>query len=104
MWQYKANDVRMKQLETDVTLHIGKHEAELALRVNSAAYYGDLFQLKSLIRAGADPKKKDYDGRTPLVCSLYEYVSLSFVFSLMSQPNLPHFVASAAVFSKTSVC
>lgn len=59
----------MKQLETDITLHIGKHEAELALRVNSAAYYGDLYQLKSLIRAGADPNKKDYDGRTPLVCA-----------------------------------
>ncbi|GJU06175.1 potassium channel SKOR, partial [Tanacetum coccineum] len=62
----KATDVRMKQLETDITLHIGKHEAELALRVNSSTYYGDLYQLKSLIRAGADPKKKDYDGRTPL--------------------------------------
>lgn len=59
----------MKQLETDITLHIGKHEAELALRVNSSAYYGDLYQLKSLIRAGADPNKKDYDGRTPLVCT-----------------------------------
>ncbi|KAI3813789.1 hypothetical protein L1987_18524 [Smallanthus sonchifolius] len=63
---FKATEVRMKQLETDITLHIGKHEAELALRVNSAAYYGDLYQLKSLIRAGADPNKKDYDGRTPL--------------------------------------
>ncbi|KAL8200265.1 hypothetical protein R6Q57_011604 [Mikania cordata] len=62
----KATDVRLKQLETEVTMHIGKHEAELALRVNSAAYYGDLYQLKSLIRAGADPNKKDYDGRTPL--------------------------------------
>lgn len=57
----------MKQLESDIALHIGKHEAELALKVNSAAYHGDLHQLKSLIRAGADPKKKDYDGRSPLV-------------------------------------
>lgn len=60
----------MKQLESDITFHIGKQEAELALRVNSAAYYGDLYQLKNLIRAGADPKKTDYDGRTALVCAL----------------------------------
>ncbi|RLM54412.1 potassium channel KOR1 [Panicum miliaceum] len=57
---------RIKQLESDITFHIGKQEAELILRVNSAAFYGDLHQLKSLIRAGADPKNADYDGRTPL--------------------------------------
>ncbi|KAG2610439.1 hypothetical protein PVAP13_4KG196250 [Panicum virgatum] len=57
---------RIKQLESDITFHIGKQEAELILRVNSAAFYGDLHQLKSLIRAGADPKNTDYDGRTPL--------------------------------------
>ncbi|OMO95506.1 hypothetical protein CCACVL1_05394 [Corchorus capsularis] len=57
---------RVKQLESDISFHIGKQEAELALRVNSAAYHGDLYQLKSLIRAGADPKKTDYDGRSPL--------------------------------------
>ena len=69
-WQGKDANLRMKQLESDITFHIGKQEAELALRVNSAAYNGDLFQLKSLIRAGADPNKKDYDGRSPLVrCS-----------------------------------
>ncbi|KAL0396394.1 UNVERIFIED_CONTAM: Potassium channel SKOR [Sesamum calycinum] len=44
----------------------GNKRAELALRVNSAAYYGDLYQLKSLIRSGADPNKKDYDGRSAL--------------------------------------
>ncbi|KAF2545542.1 hypothetical protein F2Q70_00024098 [Brassica cretica] len=43
-----------------------KQEAELALKLNSAAFYGDLYQLKSLIRAGADPNKTDYDGRSPL--------------------------------------
>ncbi|KAK3000919.1 hypothetical protein RJ639_022415 [Escallonia herrerae] len=64
--QGKQSNVRMKQLESDITLHIGKQEAELALRVNSSAYHGDLYQLKSLIRAGADPNKKDYDGRSPL--------------------------------------
>ncbi|KAL6605850.1 hypothetical protein ACP70R_041503 [Stipagrostis hirtigluma subsp. patula] len=57
---------RIKQLETDITFHIGKQEAELTLRVNSAAFYGDVHQLKSLIRAGADPKNTDYDGRSPL--------------------------------------
>ncbi|KAJ1258843.1 hypothetical protein BS78_10G106400 [Paspalum vaginatum] len=57
---------RIKQLESDITFHIGKQEAELTLRVNSAAFYGDLQQLKSLIRAGADPKNTDYDGRSPL--------------------------------------
>lgn len=58
---------RIKQLESDITFHIGKQEAELTLRVNNAAFYGDLHQLKSLIRAGADPKNTDYDGRSPLV-------------------------------------
>ncbi|XP_026377173.1 potassium channel SKOR-like [Papaver somniferum] len=57
---------RMKQLESDVMFHIGKQEGELALRVNSAACHGDLYHLKRLIRAGADPNKTDYDGRTPL--------------------------------------
>lgn len=54
-------------MESDITFHIGKQEAELALKVNSAAHYGDLYQLKGLIRAGADPNKTDYDGRSPLV-------------------------------------
>ncbi|GFY87630.1 STELAR K+ outward rectifier [Actinidia rufa] len=62
----KVSNVRVKQLESDITFHIGKQEAELALRVNSAAYHGDLHQLKGLIRAGADPDKTDYDGRSPL--------------------------------------
>ncbi|GFP94887.1 potassium channel skor [Phtheirospermum japonicum] len=62
----KESNLRLKQLESDITFHIGKQEAELALRVNSAAYYGDLYQLKSLIRSGADPNKKDYDGRSAL--------------------------------------
>jgi len=53
----------VKQLESDITFHIGKQEAELTPRVNSAAFYGDLHQLKSLI-----PKTyTDYDGRSPLV-------------------------------------
>ncbi|XP_021298262.1 potassium channel SKOR isoform X2 [Herrania umbratica] len=62
----KESNLRVKQLESDISFHIGKQEAELALRVNCAAYHGDLHQLKSLIRAGADPDKTDYDGRSPL--------------------------------------
>nr|XP_043632103.1 potassium channel SKOR-like [Erigeron canadensis] len=62
----KENDVRMKHMVTDITVHIEMQEAELALRVNSSAHNGDLAQLKSLIRAGADPNKTDYDGRSPL--------------------------------------
>ncbi|KAM5551968.1 hypothetical protein ABKV19_026707 [Rosa sericea] len=58
----------IKQLESDITFHIGKQEAELSLKVNSASYHGDLHQLKCLIRAGADPNKTDYDGRSPLTC------------------------------------
>ncbi|GAB4831625.1 hypothetical protein Ancab_005637 [Ancistrocladus abbreviatus] len=62
----KASKYNVKQIECNITYHIGKQEAELALKVNNAAYNGDLHQLKSLIRAGADPKKTDYDGRSPL--------------------------------------
>ncbi|KAL4577960.1 hypothetical protein LXL04_014075 [Taraxacum kok-saghyz] len=62
----KEGDGRMKDMVTDIKVHIGMQEAELALRVNSSAYNGDLSQLKSLIRAGADPSIKDYDGRSPL--------------------------------------
>ncbi|XP_010549862.1 PREDICTED: potassium channel SKOR isoform X2 [Tarenaya hassleriana] len=78
----KESNVRIKQLESDITYHIGKQEAELALKVNSAAYYGDLYQLKSLIRAGADPNKTDYDGRSPLHLAAargYEDVTLYLI-------------------------
>ncbi|KAJ6707367.1 POTASSIUM CHANNEL SKOR-LIKE [Salix viminalis] len=62
----KESNLQYKHLESDITFHIGKQEAELALRVNSAAYHGDLYQLKGFIRAGADPNRTDYDGRSPL--------------------------------------
>ncbi|XP_022141640.1 potassium channel SKOR isoform X2 [Momordica charantia] len=64
--QGKDSDLGIKQLESDITFHIGKQEAELALKVNSAAYHGDMYQLKGLVRVGADPNKTDYDGRSPL--------------------------------------
>ncbi|XP_020599433.1 potassium channel KOR1-like [Phalaenopsis equestris] len=57
---------KIKQLESDITLHIGRQEAEFALKVNSATSNGDLNHLKGLIRAGADLKTTDYDGRSPL--------------------------------------
>ncbi|CAN6906269.1 unnamed protein product [Brassica oleracea] len=62
----KESNERIKKLESDVMIHIGKQEAELALKVNSAAFQGDIYQLKSLVRSGADPNKTDYDGRAPL--------------------------------------
>ncbi|KAJ4960046.1 hypothetical protein NE237_019956 [Protea cynaroides] len=62
----KESNFRTKQLESDISIYIGKQEAELALRVNNAAYHGDLYQLKGLIQAGADPNKTDYDGRSPM--------------------------------------
>ncbi|KAF8714844.1 hypothetical protein HU200_027378 [Digitaria exilis] len=55
-----------KQLESDIAYLISRQEAELVLGVNNAAYHGDLFRLKGLISAGADPSKPDYDGRTAL--------------------------------------
>ncbi|KAH7850158.1 hypothetical protein Vadar_028612 [Vaccinium darrowii] len=78
----KEANAAVKQLESDITFHIGKQEAELALRVNSAAYHGDLHQLKDLIRAGADLNKTDYDGRSPLHLAAsqgYEHVTLFLI-------------------------
>ncbi|KAK1300048.1 Potassium channel KOR2 [Acorus calamus] len=62
----KDTDSRIKQLESDIVYLIAKQEAELVLGVNSAAYHGDLYHLKGLINAGANPCKADYDGRTAL--------------------------------------
>ncbi|KAG9457112.1 hypothetical protein H6P81_001620 [Aristolochia fimbriata] len=62
----KDIDLRIRQLESDITYLIMKQESELALGVNSAAYHGDLNHLKDLFNAGADPSKTDYDGRTAL--------------------------------------
>lgn len=76
--QGKDTDLRIKQLESDIAYLITKQYSELALRVNSAAYHGDLYHLKDLIKSGADPCKTDYDGRCALVFSF----SISFFFSL----------------------
>ncbi|KAM5570352.1 potassium channel SKOR [Rosa sericea] len=57
---------RNKLLESDITLYIGKHEMELVMKVNCAAYDGDFYRVKRLIGAGVDPNKVDYAGRSPL--------------------------------------
>ncbi|KAJ4835812.1 hypothetical protein Tsubulata_031355 [Turnera subulata] len=62
----KDANLRNEILESDVTLYIEKSESELAMRLNCAAYDGDYYRLKRLISAGADPSKRDYDGRSPL--------------------------------------
>ncbi|CAN6584787.1 unnamed protein product [Malus baccata var. baccata] len=62
----KDVNTRNKLLESDIILYIGKHEMELVMKVNCAAYDGDFYRVKRLIGAGADPNKMDYDGRSPL--------------------------------------
>ncbi|XAR55686.1 hypothetical protein NMG60_11035844 [Bertholletia excelsa] len=62
----KESILQKEIVESDITLHIGKHERELATRLNCAAHDGDLYRLERLIEAGADPNKGDYDGRSPL--------------------------------------
>ncbi|KAI4320274.1 hypothetical protein MLD38_033771 [Melastoma candidum] len=48
--EIKESNIRLKQLESDITFHIGKQEPELALKVTSAAAHNrDLYQLKGLI-------------------------------------------------------
>ncbi|XP_072969948.1 potassium channel KOR2-like isoform X2 [Typha angustifolia] len=73
----RETDLRIKQMEPDITYLIAKQEAELVLGVNNAAYHGDLYHLKALINAGGDPSKTDYDGRTALhvaTCKGYEEI------------------------------
>eukprot|EP01018_Ginkgo_biloba_P005869 Gb_20816 [translate_table: standard] len=84
----KDTDLRIKQLEADITLLIAKQEAELALQVNSAAYYGDLYHLKSLIRAGADPSRTDYDGRTALHLAASKGYEEIVIFLLHSEAEI----------------
>lgn len=67
MWQGNDGKYNLKQVESDIASHIGKQESELALKVNNAAYHGDLYQIKNLLNAGADMNKTDYNGRSPLV-------------------------------------
>lgn len=81
-------------MESDITFHIGKQEAELALKVNNAAFNGDLYQLKGLVRAGADPNKTDYDGRSPLVSNLNTYYDVCLtLLSIKKQRGVVKFEA-----------
>ncbi|XP_056684659.1 potassium channel SKOR isoform X3 [Spinacia oleracea] len=65
----KGNDGKfnLTEVESDIASHITQQESELALKVNNAANHGDLYQLKSLLKAGADLNKTDYNERSPLV-------------------------------------
>nr|GEZ71995.1 potassium channel SKOR-like isoform X4 [Tanacetum cinerariifolium] len=62
----KETYLRNKILESDVTLHVEKHELKLALRLNYDVYNSDLYCVKRMVAAGLDPNKTDYDGRSPL--------------------------------------
>ncbi|XP_038725623.1 potassium channel SKOR-like isoform X2 [Tripterygium wilfordii] len=78
----KDSVLRNEILESDVNLYVAKHESEQAMRLNCAIYHGDLYQLKRLIDAGADPNKGDYDGRSPLhIAALkgYEDIALFLI-------------------------
>ncbi|XP_010450508.1 PREDICTED: potassium channel GORK-like [Camelina sativa] len=91
---------RIKMLESDIVIHIGKQEADLALKLNSAAFQGDFYQLKSLIRSGADPNKTDYDGRSPLhlaACRGYEDIT-SFLIQEGVDINLKDKFGNTALF------
>ena len=66
-WQGRDLSIHKKLLESDITLYVGTHELELATRVNCAAHSGDLYRLKCLIEAGANPNNTNYDGRSALV-------------------------------------
>lgn len=89
-------------MESDITFHIGKLESELALKVNRAAFDGDLYQLKGLIRAGADPNKTDYDGRSPLVRSL-KLLKISFFQSIYFSSSIKLQVINSYALNKGSV-
>lgn len=62
----KESTFRSDILESDIVLHIEKHESEYAMRLNCAAHDGDLHRLRHFVEAGADPNKADYNGRTAL--------------------------------------
>ncbi|CAN1184232.1 Potassium channel SKOR [Linum perenne] len=62
----KNPNLRKIILESDVTLDIIKSETELITRLNSVAFDGDLYKLKRLLIEGLDPKRTDYNGRSPL--------------------------------------
>ncbi|XP_024521068.1 potassium channel KOR2-like [Selaginella moellendorffii] len=62
----QTGDFRISQLTDEIQSQLGHQQSELTLRMNNAAFQGDLYYLRSLIRTGADPVKSDYIGKTPL--------------------------------------
>ncbi|PWA53534.1 Ankyrin repeat-containing protein [Artemisia annua] len=54
----KEGNVHMKPMVAKIKAQIAMQEAHLALRVNSAAYNGDLSRLRDLTQAGTDPNIK----------------------------------------------
>lgn len=64
---------KFAEFEAEIRCVITQQEAELTMSTIYAASKGDLDHLKELIRAGANPSKPDYDGRSPLVCPVYSW-------------------------------
>lgn len=78
--QSRESNLRLKQLESDISFHIGKQEAELALRVNSAAFHGDLHQLKSLVRGGGSQQDRLWWKVTTGMNWAFELLLFIFIF------------------------
>ncbi|KAF7813477.1 potassium channel SKOR-like [Senna tora] len=75
----KDSSLKLKLLESDFSLTLEKQKTEMAMRMNCAAYDGDLHLLRRLIGSGADPNKTDYDGRSPLHISASKgYVDIAY--------------------------
>ena len=68
--QGKESNIENIIKESKTTIHIAKHESELAMKLNCATYDGDLYRLRCFIGAGADPNMSDYNDRSPLVCQV----------------------------------
>eukprot|EP00850_Spirogloea_muscicola_P014094 SM000099S25200 [mRNA] locus=s99:136265:141912:+ [translate_table: standard] len=63
----KGDATKLSTLASDIQTAMAQQEAELVMTTINCASRGDTEQLRQLIKAGADPSKQDYDGRTSLV-------------------------------------
>ncbi|XP_054786421.1 potassium channel SKOR-like [Prosopis cineraria] len=63
----KDSDLQRKLLQSNFFLTVENHETEMVMRMNCAAYEGNIHFLKRLIESGVDPNKTDYDDRSPLL-------------------------------------
>ncbi|KAI9080052.1 hypothetical protein K1719_037985 [Acacia pycnantha] len=68
----KDSSLQQKLLQSNFSLTLENREIEMVMRMNCAAYEGDIYFLKRLIESGADPNKTGYDGRSPLFISASE--------------------------------